>query len=75
MAAEGYAPALAWAGVLIGAATFAGGAAQYLAPNSFPGAIVYGGGTIATQLWTLALGFAMCLRGRGIETATRGAVA
>lgn len=62
--AEGYSPWLGWAGVLIGVAILAGGLALYLAPNSFPGAVVYGGGTVASQLWTLALGIAMWIQGR-----------
>lgn len=72
VAAEGYSPVLGWAGVLIGVATFVGGAVEYLAPNSFPGAIVYGGGTIVTQLWTLILGIAMWIRGRSVVAAARG---
>jgi len=73
--AEGYSAVLGWAGVVIGVAILIGGVAQYLAPNSFPGAIIYGGGTIASQLWTLLLGIAMWIRGRSVGAPARGAVA
>lgn len=36
------------------------GMINYVKPNEvFPGVILYGGGTILSQLWTLVLGVAM----------------
>jgi hypothetical protein len=55
---DGYGNELAWTGVVVGALIFVLGAIQYLKPNVFPGVFLYGGGTIASQLWTMVLGFA-----------------
>jgi hypothetical protein len=63
---EGYAAWLAWAGVLVGAVIFVLGAVQFLKPNAiFPGVLLYGGGTVVSQLWTLVLGIAMWRRAGG----------
>ena len=57
---EGYNSALGWTGVIVGAVIFALGAIQFVRPNVvFPGVILYGGGTIVSQLWTLVLGLLM----------------
>ena len=56
---EGYPAWLSWSGLVVGAPVFALGVVQFARPNVvFPGVVLYGGGTIATQLWTLALGLA-----------------
>src|SRR5207249_12227407 len=66
---EGYAAWLGWTGVLVGAVIFVLGTIQFLKPNVvFPGVILYGGGTVASQLWTLLLGVAM-LRRKGVGLA------
>jgi hypothetical protein len=63
---EGYAAWLGWAGVLVGAVTFVLGAVQFLKPNAiFPGVLLYGGGTVVSQLWTFLLGIAMWRRAGG----------
>jgi hypothetical protein len=63
---EGYSAALGWTGVVVGAAVFVLGMIQYLKPNVVvPGVLFYGGGTIASQLWTLVLGLAMWRRRGG----------
>jgi hypothetical protein len=60
---DGYADALGWMGVLIGAVIFALATIQYLRPNVvFPGVILYGFGTILSQAWTLVLGISMWRR-------------
>jgi hypothetical protein len=57
---EGYDSSLAWTGVIIGALICALGAIQFVRPNVvFPGVVLYGGGTIVSQLWTLILGALM----------------
>ena len=57
---EGYDSALGWTGVIFGAGIFALGVIQFVRPNVvFPGVILYGGGTIVSQLWTLVLGLLM----------------
>src|SRR5205823_14740585 len=60
---EGYAAWLGWTGALVGAVIFVLGTVQFLKPNViFPGVLLYGGGTIVSQLWTLLLGLAMWRR-------------
>jgi hypothetical protein len=60
---EGYPGWLGWTGVAVGAAVLALGVVQFLEPNVvFPGVVLYGGGTIASQLWTFVLGVAMWRR-------------
>jgi len=60
---EGYPTWLGWPGVLVGAVILVLGTIQFLKPNVvFPGVLLYGGGTIVSQLWTLLLGFAMWRR-------------
>jgi hypothetical protein len=72
---EGYADALGWTGVLVGAVIFALGTIQYLKPNVvFPGVILYGFGTILSQLWTLVLGISLWRRAR-VAAARRFGVA
>jgi hypothetical protein len=55
---DGYDNTLGWNGVVIGVTMFVLASIQYLKPNVIPGVILYGGGTIASQLWTMVLGFA-----------------
>lgn len=63
---EGYFIGLGWTGMLIGAAITALGTIQFLRPNViFPGVLLYGVGTIVSQLWTLVLGVAMLMTARG----------
>jgi hypothetical protein len=72
---EGYAGALGWTGVLVGALVFALGMIQYLKPNVvFPGVILYGVGTIVSQLWTVVLGISLWRRAR-VAAARRFGVA
>jgi hypothetical protein len=67
---EGYAAWLGWTGVVIGAVIFVLGAIQFLKPNVvFPGVILYGGGTIVSQLWTFILAIAMWRRSGGARIA------
>jgi hypothetical protein len=55
---------LGWTGMVVGAVIFALGAVQFVRPNVvFPGVLFYGGGTLASQLWTLVLGTVMWRRG------------
>jgi hypothetical protein len=66
---EGYDSALGWTGVIFGAGIFALGVIQFVKPNvMFPGVILYGGGTIVSQLWTLVLGFLMWRRAQTART-------
>ena len=63
---EGYASWLGWTGSILGAVIVALGTVQYLKPNVvFPGVLLYGGGTVVSQLWSLVLGVAMWRRGGG----------
>jgi hypothetical protein len=67
---EGYAAWLGWTGVVVGAVIFVLGAIQFLKPNVvFPGVILYGGGTIVSQLWTFILAIAMWRRSGGARIA------
>lgn len=60
---EGYSRWLSWAGVVVGAAIVVLGTIQFLDPNEiYPGVLFYGGGTVASQLWSLILGMAMWQR-------------
>ncbi len=60
---DGYSRALGWTGVAIGAIIVLLGTIQYLKPNVvFPGVILYGFGTIVSQLWTFVLAIAMWRR-------------
>jgi hypothetical protein len=60
---EGFDSAFGWTGAIVGAAILALGVIQFVKSNVvFPGVIVYGGGTIVSQLWTLVLGFLMWRR-------------
>lgn len=69
---EGYSTWLGWTGVVVGAAIFVLGTVQFLEPNDiFPGAVFYGGGTVVSQIWTLALGVAMWRRGTVNEPTAR----
>ena len=61
---EGYARGVGWAGVVVGAALFALGVSFYLAPNSYPGVLFFGLGTVAAHLWAIVLGVAMWRRAR-----------
>lgn len=65
----GYSSWLSWTGGVIGAVLFILGTVQFLRPNSFPGVIFYGLGTIVSQLWTIAVGVAMWYRGRASPAA------
>jgi hypothetical protein len=52
--------------VLVGAVIFVLGTVQFLKPNViFPGVLLYGGGTVLSQLWTFLLGIAMWRRAGG----------
>jgi hypothetical protein len=63
---EGYSVWLGWTGVTLGAVIFVLGTIQFLRPNViFPGVLLYGGGTVVSQLWTFVLGVAMWRRGGG----------
>jgi hypothetical protein len=63
---EGYSAWLSWPGVVLGAVIFGLGMVQFLKPNViFPGVLLYGGGTVVSQLWTFVLGIAMWRRGEG----------
>ncbi len=50
---------LGWIGVILGAATFIMEMIFYLKPNSYPGALFYGGATLAVHLWAIVLGIVM----------------
>ena len=64
---EGYPAWLGWAGVVVGAVIFVLGVVQFVRPNVvFNGTILYGGGTVVSQLWTLIVGLAMWRR-RGLS--------
>jgi hypothetical protein len=66
---EGYGSSLGWTGVIFGALIFALGAIQFVEPNVvFPGVILYGGGTIVSQLWTFVLGLLMWRRAHAEAT-------
>jgi hypothetical protein len=55
--AEGYPSLLGWSGVAVGGAILILGVIQFLKPNAvFDGTILYGGGTVVSQLWTLLVG-------------------
>jgi len=65
---EGYDRSLCWTGVILGAGIFALGAIQFVKPNVvFPGVILYGGGTIVSQLWTLVVGVLMWRRAHAAD--------
>jgi hypothetical protein len=65
---DGYATSIGWIGVVVGAVIVVLAAIQYLKPNVvFPGIVLYGFGTVASQLWTIALGFAAWRRARDAE--------
>ena len=54
---------LGWSGVFVGLAIFGLGTVQFVRPNVvFPGVLLYGGGMIASQLWSLVLGGAVWRR-------------
>lgn len=60
---DGYSRALGWTGVAIGASIIVLATIQYLKPNEvFPGVLLYGLGTIVSQLWTFLLAIAMWRR-------------
>jgi hypothetical protein len=60
---DGYSSTLGWTGVAIGAIIVVLGTIQYLKPNvAFPGVVLYGFGTIVSQLWTFILAIAMWRR-------------
>ena len=70
---EGYPAWLAWSGVAVGVAVVVLGVVQFVRPNAiFDGVLLYGGGTIASQLWTLALGLAVARRRDRGTLDTRG---
>lgn len=50
---------LGWTGLVVGAATFAGGTIQFLQPGLLPRLLVYALFPSLANLWTLALGVAM----------------
>ena len=63
---EGYPSWLGWTGAVSGVVIFVLGTVQFLKPNVvFPGVLLYGGGTIVSQLWSLVLGVFMWRRGGG----------
>ena len=68
---EGYSIWLGWTGVITGAVITVLGTIQFLKPNIFPGALLYGG-TLVSQLWTVFLGVAMWRRA-GTEADARHA--
>ena len=60
---DGYSTAFSWVGVIVGVAIVVLGTIQYVKPNVvFPGVILYGVGTILSQLWTLGLALAIWRR-------------
>jgi hypothetical protein len=59
---EGYSSWLGWTGVILGAVILVIGMIFYLRPNSFPGVLLYGGGTLVAHLWAIVLGIAMWRR-------------
>jgi hypothetical protein len=64
---EGYSIWLGWTGIVLGAIIFGMAISQYLAPNIFPGVLLYGGGMFAAHLWAIFLGIAMWRRAsRGV---------
>jgi hypothetical protein len=70
---EGYESSLGWTGMIVGAVIFALGAIQFVKPNVvFPGVIMYGGGTIVSQFWTLVLGVLMWRRAHAEATQPAG---
>ncbi len=62
VAREGYPSWLGATGVVVGAATFAAAAAQYVRPGLLPGFLIYGPLVFLVQVWSLALGVAMWRR-------------
>jgi hypothetical protein len=59
---EGYSIWLGWTGIVLGAIIFSMAITQYLAPNIYPGVLLYGGGMFAAHLWAIGLGIAMWRR-------------
>jgi hypothetical protein len=59
---EGYSALLGWIGIVVGVLIVVVGTGFYLRPNSFPGVVLFGGGTLVAHLWTLTLGISMWLR-------------
>lgn len=60
---EGYPAWLAWVGMVVGAVIIVLGTVQFVRPNVvFNGVLLYGGGTIVSQIWTFCLGIAMWRR-------------
>lgn len=66
---DGYARWLGWAGIILGAILFGMAITQYLAPNSYPGVLLYGGGMFIAHLWAIGLGLAMWRRAGSVEAA------
>jgi hypothetical protein len=59
---EGYSALLGWIGIVVGVVVVVVGTAFFLRPNSFPGVVLFGGGTFLAHLWTLTLGISMWRR-------------
>lgn len=59
---EGYPRWLGWTGVIVGAAIFVTGIAQFLQPGFVLGLVVYAALPLVAQLWSVALGAAMWRR-------------
>lgn len=66
---EGYVGWLGWTGVILGTVIFVMGTIFYLKPNSYPGVLFYGGGTLAAHLWAICLGIAMWRRAGSVAVA------
>lgn len=56
---EGYSTVLGWTGIVVGVMALLVGTTFYLRPNSFPGVVLFGGGTLVAHVWTLTLGISM----------------
>ncbi|MGI5128066.1 hypothetical protein ACQEVB_14745 [Pseudonocardia sp. CA-107938] len=62
---DAYPAWLAWAGIVIGAGTFAAAVGQYLDPDLMPGSVIYGLlASVLAQLWLLALAATLLRRTR-----------
>jgi hypothetical protein len=71
---EGYPSWLGWTGLAVGAATVLGATSLFLAPDLFPGVLLYGLLVSVVQLWSVALGSAMWRRA-GAASASTSALA
>jgi hypothetical protein len=67
---EGYSLWLGWTGMILGIVIFIMAITQFLIPNIYPGALLFGGGAYAAHLWSICLGIALWRRAQAISQAS-----